>query len=148
MCPLALLVVLRLWRRSFCTLLDFLNQKLSFWFKSANCSVMIWGCFGWSGLGAAIQPSSWMYWMTRLSHQWIFFFPNGSGVSQDDNAKIHRALVVKERSMWTHECQGEHEESFSQELTTTESCLYPINSLWDVLEKTKEGMVCLSCQQY
>ena len=31
-----------------------------------------WGCFSWSGLGTASQQSSWMYWMTRLSHQWIF----------------------------------------------------------------------------
>ena len=56
-----------------------------------------------------------------------FFFPDGSGIFQDDNAKTHRALVVKEWSMSVRE----HEESFS---------LYPIKSLWDVLEKT-EGMV-------
>ena len=29
------------------------KKKLSFRFKSANCSVMIWGCFSWSGLGTA-----------------------------------------------------------------------------------------------
>ena len=44
--------------------------------------------------------------MTRLSHQWVFFFPDGSGIFQDDNAKIHQALVVKGWSMRTHECQG------------------------------------------
>ena len=46
-------------------------KKLSFRFKSANCSVMIWGCFSWSGLGTASQQSSWMSWMTRLSHQFF-----------------------------------------------------------------------------
>ena len=61
---------------------------------------MIWGCFSWSGLGTASQQSSWMYWMTRLSHQWIFFFPDGLGIFQDNNSKIHLALVVKEWSMW------------------------------------------------
>ena len=45
-----------------------------------------------------------------LNHQVIpsmgFFFPDGSGILQDNNAKIHQALVVKEWSMRTHECQG------------------------------------------
>ena len=76
-----------------------------------------------------------------------FFFPDGSGIFQDDNAKIHRALVVKEWSMRTHECQGAWGVIFTHELATTESWLYPIKSLWDVLEKT-EGMVRLSCHQY
>ena len=65
-------------------------KKLSFWFKSANCSIMMCGCFRWSGLSTASQQSSWMYWMTRLSHQWIFVFLNDSGIFQYDNAKIHR----------------------------------------------------------
>ena len=63
---------------SWCHMIGWLNtlpcqkKKFWFWFKSANCHVMIWGCFSWSGLGIANQQSSWMYWMTRLSHQWIF----------------------------------------------------------------------------
>ena len=32
----------------------------------ANCRVMIWGCFRWSGLGTASQQSSWMSWMTKI----------------------------------------------------------------------------------
>ena len=74
-------------------------------------------------------------------------FPDGSGVFQDDNAKIHLALVVKEWSMRTHECQGAWGVIFTLELATTESWLYPIKSLWDVLEKT-EGVVWLPCHQY
>ena len=36
-----------------------------------------------------------------------FSFPYGSGIFQDDNAKIHQALFVKEWNV------REHEESFS-----------------------------------
>ena len=36
-----------------------------------------------------------------------FFFPGGSGIYQDDNAKINQALVLREQSMRAeHECQG------------------------------------------
>ena len=34
------------------------------------------------------------------------FFADGSGIFQDDNAKIDQALVVKEWRIRTHECQG------------------------------------------
>ena len=43
------------------------KKQSSFRFKSANCSVMIWGCFSCSGQTTASQQSSRMYWMTRLS---------------------------------------------------------------------------------
>ena len=69
-----------------------------------------------------------------------FFFPDCSGIFQDNNAKIHWALVVKKWSMRTHECQGAWGVIFAHECAKTESWLYPIKSLWDVLEKT-EGMV-------
>ena len=48
-----------------------------------------------------------------------FLFPDGSGIFQDDNAKIHRALVVKEWSMRTHECQGAWGVIFTHELATS-----------------------------
>ena len=41
---------------------------------------MIWGCCSWSALGSATlcpkewgQLTTWIYWMNRLFHQWIFF---------------------------------------------------------------------------
>ena len=50
-----------------------------------------------------------------------FFFPDGSGIFQDDNAKIHQALVVKEWGRRTHECQGARGVIFTHALATTES---------------------------
>ena len=58
---------------------------------------MIWGCFSWSGLNALND---------QVIPSMDVFFPDGSGLFQDDNAKIRQALVVKEWSMRTHECQG------------------------------------------
>ena len=102
------------------------KRKLSFRFKSANCSVIIWGCYSSSGLrhrpGYPINGFFLPWWLRH----------------------IHRALVVKEWSMRTHEFQGAWGVIFTHELATTESSLYPIKSLWDVLEKP-EGMVRLSC---
>ena len=68
---------------------------------------MIWGCFSWSGLGTASQQSSWMYWINRLSHQWIFSFPDGSGIFQD--TKIHSPLL----SLLSSSCERvEHEDTW------------------------------------
>ena len=102
---------------------------------------MIWGCFSWSGLGTASQQSSWMDWMTRLSHQWIF-----PSLTTRAMPRFIGALVVKVWSMRTHECHGAWGIIFHMNWTT-ESWLYPIRSLWNMQEKTEE-MVPLSCHQY
>ena len=105
-----------------------LVQTTSCHFDLNQQIVLLW-CFSWSGLGTASQRrvpecTEWPGYLIN----WIFFFPDGSGIFQDDNAKIQRALVVKEWSMRTHECQGAWGVIFTHELATTESWLYPIKS--------------------
>ena len=63
-----------------------------------------------------------------------FFFPGGSGIFQDNNAKIHRALVVSMwvvSGAWGHMSVREHKESFSHIKWSPQSPDFnPIESIW------------------
>jgi hypothetical protein len=77
-------------------------------------SVMIWGCFTWTGLGSGTFCSDHMKSAEYLDilgnhvHPSMDFdFADGTGILQDDTARIHRAHVVQS---WF----SEHEGSFRQ----------------------------------
>ena len=98
--------------------------------QASEGSVMIWGSFTWSGLGSVTLCSNRMKSQKYLNilgdyvHPSIdFYFPDGSGIFQDDNARIHLAHVVQD---WFRD----HEGSFSHmEWPSPSPELSPIENL-------------------
>ncbi|GBL87934.1 hypothetical protein AVEN_192094-1 [Araneus ventricosus] len=65
-------------------------------------SIMIWGCFNGSGLGSETLCDNKIksqHYLNLLNDQVIpsmdFFFLDGIAIFQDDNAKIHLALIIQ-----------------------------------------------------
>ena len=89
--------------------------------KPCGRSVMIWGCFGWSGPVCAtlIQVSrlhKYTEWPGFSIHGFIyFFFPDDTDTFQNDNTTIHQAQIVERR------VQGAWNIIFTNGLATTES---------------------------
>ena len=64
----------------------------------------------------------------------IFFFPDGSGIFQDDIATIYQAQTVKKKKKKVVQGFRVHETSFSHMVSQSPD-LNPSKNLWDVLEK-------------
>ena len=105
------------------------------------------GFFSWSSLGTASQQSSWMYWMTRLSHQLIFSSLMARAYSRTTMPRFI-GLQLWKSVAWGHMSVREHEESFSH-MNWPPQCpdFNPIQSIWVKGKDWRNGLTLLSSIQ-
>ncbi|GBO22440.1 hypothetical protein AVEN_91179-1 [Araneus ventricosus] len=99
-------------------------------------SILIWVRFDGSGLGSAILCHNKMksqHYFNEVNDQVIpsmeFFFPDGTGIFQDDNAKIQRALIIQNLFR-------DYQDSFScMNWPPQSQDLNSVENLWNMLEQ-------------